>query len=97
MADRDGVRGQKCHSCGAIKAIAPGADLHCDQQCREDYATAVEQAAIALTAEGFSRDTAIPNLFVKGGVAVSLEQVIREGLESTLAAHNTAVAILSTR
>jgi|SRR5579884_825969 len=97
MARSDGTQGLQCHGCGAIFPIAPGADLHCAHDCRTDYESAVDEAVKALTSEGFSRDTAAPNLFIKDGVAVSLEQVIREGFKRTLEAHNAAVAIHATR
>jgi hypothetical protein len=87
------MRGFACKSCGAIFQHRPGADLHCGDECRQDYELAIEQAISALRQEGFSRETEAPNLFVKDGVFVSIEQVIHEGFENALAAHARAVAV----
>lgn len=81
-----------CRSCGAVGSIQSGADLICGPECAADYATAGTEAVAALTQEGFSRDTTTPNLFWKDGVAVSLEQVVHEGFEKSVAAHQRSVA-----
>jgi hypothetical protein len=86
-------RQYRCRSCG--RQHTGDGNLHCSKGCANDYAQASEQAVKALTAEGFSRDTSTPNLFWRDGAAVSLEQVIHEGIKQAVAAHSRAVSARS--
>jgi hypothetical protein len=81
-----------CRTCGRSFLHKPGAGLHCTTKCEENYADAIADAKQCLEAAGFVVSPAAPNLYVKNGVAVTIEQVIHEGLEETLAAHDAAVA-----
>lgn len=45
----------------------------------------------SLEAVGFTQVSDVPNLWVKDAVHISLEQVMREGLDETLARHREVV------
>lgn len=79
-----------CVGCGENFPHVPGADLYCSGDCRKEHEAALAEAAKVLLSEGFSRVKATPNLFHRDGVAISIEQVMDEGIESTLAAHDRA-------
>lgn len=83
-----------CHSCGRLHRSDHGGDLHCSAECRDQAAkdrAAVEQELIAA---GFTRHAEIPNLWEKAGVHISMDQVIREGFEETLAQHAAAIRLI---
>jgi hypothetical protein len=79
-----------CAGCGDKFPHAHGADRFCDDDCREDHKAALAEAERAILSNGFSRDEATPNLFHKDGVAISIEQVMDEGMDNVLAAHDRA-------
>jgi hypothetical protein len=81
-----------CRHCGQFFPVTPGADLHCSPKCARDYETAKIDTAALLVEQGFALHGEIPNLFVKDGVHVSLEQVMHEGFQRTLEAHSHALA-----
>ncbi len=76
-----------CHHCGRPHDNRLGGDITCSPECRERFAKAQKAAAEKLTAAGFVQNAEIPNLWAKNGVHISIEQVIREGFEKTVAAH----------
>lgn len=79
-----------CVGCRETFPHAPGADLFCGDDCRKEHKAALAEVEGDLLSKGFSRDKATPNLFHRDGVAVSIEQVMHEGMESVLAKHDRA-------
>jgi hypothetical protein len=83
-----------CRHCGKSFPHRPGADLHCSDACEKAYASAHTSARQQLLDAGFM-PTATPNVLVQDGAAVTIEQVIHEGLESALRAHAVAVSSIA--
>lgn len=79
----------RCHGCGAARLTTSShATLHCGAACASHRTAADEKHATELASAGFTRHADAPNLMVKGGFAVSLEQCWREGgTEKALAHH----------
>lgn len=84
-----------CHSCEAIKVSPHGGDIHCSPECRKQAEAIRVVMADTLDFHGFTPVAAVPNLFVKDGVHISIEEALREGIEKTLARHKEAVAAYS--
>jgi len=80
-----------CHGCGQPFAHQPGADLFCSPECAKAHAARQDEAEAQLKAAGFRRYLAAPNLWEKGGTVISIEQVLREGLDHALTAHARAL------
>lgn len=81
-----------CHHCGRLASSDTGGDLTCSADCRGRYATARNSAEQGLSAAGFVKHADVSNLWAKDGVHISIDQVIREGFEQTIARHKAAAA-----
>jgi hypothetical protein len=81
----------KCHSCGRPHVSQLGGDLHCSPACQQAAADQVADVCKQMEACGFYPGE-VANLWEKGGIHISLEQVMREGLEATLQKHADALA-----
>jgi len=81
-----------CHHCG-LPAVERrhGGDLTCSPDCQENFHKARAAAEDALRASGFTQHVDVPNLWGKDGVHLSIDQVIREGFEPSLALHGETV------
>lgn len=80
-----------CHGHAGQFRHQHGADLHCSHECREQYRAAQLMFEEALRQAGFSQVKDVPNLWLKDGVHLSIDEVIREGMDQTLAKHRAAV------
>ncbi|HLW79301.1 MAG TPA: hypothetical protein VKU44_06845 [Terriglobia bacterium] len=80
-----------CHGCGGQFQHRPGADLFCSAACREKHEARQDDAEGQLRTAGFRRYLSTPNLWEKGGVVISIEQVLREGLDHALNRHAQAL------
>jgi hypothetical protein len=58
--------------------------LHCGEDCRVSYEDAVKAAHEALIEEGFQQ-TETPNLYVKDGFGVTVEEILHGGLDRIMA------------
>lgn len=78
-----------CRQCGGRVAYG---NLVCSAGC--GAVAEKERATIeaALHAAGFLRDDAIPNIYRKDGVAVTVEHVTHVGMDRALAQHAAAAA-----
>jgi hypothetical protein len=85
-------RGLHCHGHGASFPHRAGADLHCSEECAGQHRAAESLFVKALQNAGFHQSEAVPNLWERDGVQISIEQVMREGMDETLARHRAAVA-----
>lgn len=81
-----------CHHCRRRKASPHGGDVTCSPACRRGLAKARQEAEGKLSQLGFMQVAHVLNLWEKGGVHISLDQVIREGIDTTLARHTEARA-----
>lgn len=82
----------RCHHCGRLHVSNLGGDLYCSPACRDEFAKRYAESEAALMTCGFQPVAGILNLWEKGGVHISLDQVIREGLHQTIGRHADALA-----
>jgi hypothetical protein len=82
----------RCLHCGRSKVSKLGGDLTCSPDCRKAWAARRTAAEAALRSNGFTQYPEISNLWAKDGVHLSIDQVIREGIETALARHSDATA-----
>lgn len=68
-------------------------NLYCSKMCGSAAKGANEANAQKLTKCGFVRDPEIPNVYLKDGVATTLEHVAHVGLAKALAQHGHAAAV----
>lgn len=80
-----------CHGHAGEFQRGRGADLHCSTECAGQHKVAREMFEKALTDAGFNQVKEVPNLWEQNGVHISIEQVMREGMDETLARHRAAV------
>jgi len=73
-----------CRTCGG--AVVHG-NLFCSKQCGQAPKAAHEQ----LRAQGFVQSAGVPNVYVRDGVAVTVEHVNAIGIDAVLRHHRTAV------
>lgn len=66
-------------------------NLYCSERCEQNAADAVKVFASELKKAGFVADPEIPNVYLKDGVATTLEHVAHVGLPKALAQHGHAV------
>jgi hypothetical protein len=81
-----------CHHCRRRKVSPHGGDATCSPACRRGLAKSRQEAEGKLTQLGFTQVARVLNLWEKGGVHISLDQVIREGIDPTIARHSAARA-----
>ena len=84
----------RCLHCGRPKVSKLGGDLTCSPDCRKAFEARRVSAEAALRDNGFTQYPEIPNLWAKDGVHLSIDQVIREGIEKALARHSDAATEL---
>jgi hypothetical protein len=65
--------------------------LHCSEECASQHRADQAVSEEALRNAGFHQVESIPNLWELDGVHISIEKVMREGLDQTLAEHREAV------
>jgi hypothetical protein len=80
-----------CHGCGGLFSHRHGAGLHCCNQCESQHVAVKEQTEEVLKQAGFHQNADVCNLWELNGVHISIEQVMREGMDETLARHRAAV------
>jgi len=68
----------RCHGCGRKFPHSPGSDLHCSDECRDKGEQVRRDAAFSLEKLGFAQSEHAPNLYEKDGVAISVEQFMKE-------------------
>jgi len=85
--------GQKllCHGHAGHFSHRHGADIHCSKECEEQHHAVQQFLEKALRDTGFNQRKDVPNLWERDGVHISIEEVMREGLDPTLARHREAV------
>lgn len=83
-------QGFNCIHCGSAMPHAPGADIVCGDDCREDRAKAIAEAKLDLIKRGFEEHAEAPNIWTKDYVAITIEQILSEGIDATLASHAIA-------
>ena len=81
----------QCHGHGGDFVHRRGADLHCSHECAEQHRAAQLIFEQVLRDTGFSQVKEVPNLWQREGVHLSIEEVMREGIDPTLARHRAAV------
>jgi hypothetical protein len=82
----------KCAHCGNDFPRTAGAGLFCGDDCKAEFAKAHELTKGMLMEAGFTQHPETPNLWVKDGVAVALENVKHVGMDKTIQRHASAVA-----
>ena len=80
-----------CHGCGKKFTHRHGAGLYCTAGCEGETKVRQALAEVNLVAAGFVRHANAPHAWVKDGVAVAIEQVLRTGQDAVLEAHAAAV------
>lgn len=80
-----------CHGHGGKVHHRHGADLHCSPECAAQHRAAQQIFEQVLKDTGFRQVSDVPNLWQREGVHLSIEEVMREGLDSALARHRQAV------
>ncbi len=80
-----------CPGCRARFTHQYGADLFCSKECEAGHQVKLDEARAQLATAGFEQHAETPNIFTKGGVAITIDQVIHEGIEETLARHAAAL------
>jgi hypothetical protein len=89
MANRQKLHG--CHACGA-KQRNDVAGRFCSDECEKQHAADHDDVRKCLEAEGFIRNSEIPNLWSKGGVSVTEQECYERGIDSVLVRHQAVVA-----
>lgn len=82
----------RCHQCGNLYVSKLGGDLTCTPECATANVASRKDAIEKLEICGFVQSTGILNLWEKGGVHISLDQVMREGIGITIERHSNALA-----
>ncbi len=77
-----------CRTCGKVSQYGA---LFCTEKCEAAHIKKRSAYVSRLEMEGFERDPAFSNLFVKDGIAVSLEKIEHAGMDQTLLEHGHAV------
>lgn len=80
-----------CHHCKVRRVSHTGGDITCSPNCRKGLANTKVAAEQQLQTQGFTKHPRVLNLWGKGGVYLSTEQVIREGISSALARHQSTI------
>jgi hypothetical protein len=83
--------GFRCHGCARAFHHRSGADLHCSKECEERHRADQQAMESALKNAGFHQLKEIPNLWERDGVHLSIEQVMRNGFDQSLAEHRRAI------
>lgn len=78
-----------CRACGA--AVLYG-NLYCSHRCGEGKVSYTAERK-ALESRGFSADSEINNVYLKDGVALTLEHIAHVGLSEALIQHAAVCAI----
>lgn len=89
------MRAKACHYCGkhdTETVMQQNGGRFCSDGCAIAYQSDIEKAATSLAANGFERSPETPNLYTKDGVSLTVEEVMNEGLGSSLARHTAIVA-----
>lgn len=73
-----------CRTCGGKVLYG---NLYCSQACGKLKKATDQANADQLVKQGFSQDPDTPNIFVKDGVAVTLDHVAHIGITKTLSRH----------
>ena len=89
MANRQKLH--DCHACGA-KQRNDVAGRFCTNECEKQHAADHDNIRERLEAEGFVRDSEIPNLWSKSGVSVTEQECYERGVDSVLVQHRSVVA-----
>lgn len=82
----------RCAHCGAQFPRVACAGLFCGDDCKNDYAQAMEKIAEEMTVAGFTQHAETPNLWVKDGVAIGIEHVKTHGFIKAIHRHQSVVA-----
>lgn len=82
-----------CHGCGIQFPYSVGAGLFHSADCEAQFNANKETLRNSLIAAGFTQDPDASNLWTQNGVAVSLEQVVKEGFAATLAVQSAVVQL----
>lgn len=78
--------------CKTCEKVAPHGNLYCSKAC-EDIAKAADAKNIELLKQhGFVADPEIPNVYLKDGVATTVEHVRHVGVHKAIEHHMHAVA-----
>lgn len=82
----------KCHTCGTTAApqVFRAYGLFCSKACETADEIKKEQSVIDLLQAGFTKHPSVQNLWVKNGIAVSQEQVHRNGIHEVVKRHSRA-------
>lgn len=81
-----------CHGHAGLFPHRHGAGIHCSPECEAQHRADQLAAEAELQKAGFTQSKEIPNLWELNGVHISIEEVLREGMDKTLALHRAAVA-----
>ena len=80
-----------CHGCGKRFTHRHGVGIYCSAGCEGETKTRKAVAEQKLQQAGFAQHADAPHTWIKDGVAVAIEQVLREGHDVVLEAHTQAV------
>ena len=81
-----------CHGHAGSFPHRRGVGLHCSKECEARHLTDKQIVEEQLKHAGFTQVKEVPNLWERDGVHLSIEEAMREGLDSTLARHQDVVA-----
>ncbi len=80
-----------CHGCGRKFNHRHGTGLYCSAGCEGETKTRQAKLEAQLAAAGFTQHVDSPHTWVKDGVALAIEHVIRKGYDVAIQAHAEAV------
>ncbi len=79
-----------CHGCGARFRRYAGADLHCRPECGEKHAAKIDEIKKTLASSGFEVHPEAENVYMQEGIALTVEQVLHEGIDRVMERHRQA-------
>lgn len=79
-----------CRICGGHVLYG---DLHCSLGCALVHSATTSGAIAELKRQGFVKDPETPNIYLKDGVATTLEHIHHVGLEKAIQHHAQAAQI----
>lgn len=82
----------RCAHCGEEFPRVACAGLFCGDDCKQQHAEQMVKAVEDLKAAGFEPHAEVSNLWVKDGMAISVEHVKQIGMEQALKLHASHVA-----
>ena len=82
----------RCAHCSAEFPRVACAGLFCGDDCQKEHEAQIAKAADDLKAQGFEPHPEVSNLWVKDGMAISVEHVKEIGIDEALKLHERHLA-----